>query len=188
MSKSKSAKPAAANAAVAVTDAERTILDNAVNAATGSRKPALAACARYAVGTGAGPDLLRARLGEGWAHKVAAFNRELCKKLPRIATALAQGAPYCSFEGMKPEARNSEDASVPVALTYIMQGETRAKAILAAAVGGGRYLDAQGAQMNYARQALAAVGIVEGHGTRNADYKVTDADAAATLIPQEIQK
>lgn len=116
----------------------------------------------------------------------AALNRDTGLKVARIGAALATKQSYVSaVASLDAKARGSIDASVPAYLLGLLgagdAGLSR-KASALCVIESGRYKDASGAQMSYARQGLQALGIVSDAG-RNGTVRVIDRDAALALLP-----
>lgn len=116
----------------------------------------------------------------------AGVNRDIGLKVARIGAALATKQSYVSaVASLDPKARGSIDASVPAYLLGLLgagdAGLSR-KASALCVIESGRYKDASGAQMSYARKGLQALGIVSDAG-RNGTVRVIDRDAALALLP-----
>ena len=116
----------------------------------------------------------------------AALNRDTGLKVARIGAALATKQSYVSaVASLDAKARGSIDASVPAYLLGLLgagdAGLSR-KASALCVIESGRYKDASGAQMSYARQGLQALGIVS-DASRNGTVRVIDRDAALALLP-----
>ncbi len=109
--------------------------------------------------------------------------RNVLDKLPKIARALADGAPYCPYDAL--ETSRAGDASVPVALGALGAGDARQKAIVAAVAH--RYKGGGNAQMPAALEGLRFFGIVgrkETGSVRNAEYEILDSVRAEALMPK----
>lgn len=149
----------------------------------GSRGDALGKVAQFVAGDTAGAALLRERCGEAGAQPLIDAPRNVLAKITKLANLMATGQPWCSLEGLQPEARRKEDASVAVALGSLGAGNDRQKAVIAEAQA--RYPGGANAQMPASLDACVIMGIVARDGSaRNASYRLIDKAAADKLIPR----
>ena len=150
----------------------------------GSRGDALGKVATFiADDKSAAAQLLRTAAAQTGAQLFIDSPRNVLSKLPKLATCIAAGTPWCSVSALQPENKRKEDASVAVALFALGAGNARQKAIVAEA--SKRYVGGANAQMPAALDACVIMGIVERKpgGPRNAEYVIADAERAAKLIP-----
>lgn len=149
----------------------------------GSRGDALMRAGKAAAQDTPAGKLIREACGDAGAQALIEQPRNVLAKIPTLATHIAAGTPWCSRAGLDPANRRKEDASVPVALAGLMNGEERQKANVAAALG--RYPGGANAQMPAALEALAFMGVVERKpgNKRNAEYVIRKPAVANKLIP-----
>lgn len=176
------AKPA--NAAPTDWNAEARIAEKAAKEKGGSRGDMLQKCMKAVLAQSPAGELLRATAGAAGAQAFVEQPRNVLAKLPKLAQCIAAGTPWCSRDGLAPESRRKEDASIAVALVAYGAGNSRQKEIVAHALT--RYPVGANAQMPAAMEALAFFGIVERKpgGKRNADYAIRKPAVADKLIPQ----
>jgi hypothetical protein len=150
----------------------------------GSKGDQLQRVAKLLVQDGPVSSVLREAAGDAGAAAFTSASRNVLAKLPKLATCIANGQPWCSREGLDPSARRKEDASVALALGLLGAGNERQKALVASAME--RYPGGANAQMPAAMDACAFVGLIgkpDGNG-RNCTYVIKDEARCAALIPQ----
>ena len=156
----------------------------------GSRGDAVMKVSNFLQTDGKANELLRNACGRQGAQAIIEQNRNVLSKLPKLAVCIVSGSSWCSLDGLKPENRRKEDASVAVALATLLATDAeptqRQKGVIADALK--RYTQGgAGAQMPASLEALAFLGVVERIadtvGKRNAEYKIKNKKQAIALFP-----
>jgi len=157
----------------------------------GSRGDAVARVGAMLTGESKASELLRKACGEAGAQAIISQPRNVLHKLPKLAQCIVSGTSWCSLDGLKPESKRKEDASVAVTLApYLRDGaeaSSRQKAVIAECLN--RYTQGgAGAQMPASLEALAFFGIMVREQSadgakRNAEYKLKNRKLALALMP-----